>query len=1553
MESVIKFLNTTGKSFVGFSGTMLIQSSMLIIVLFVLNIFLRKKVRVVLLYSIWMLVLVKLVLPTTLSSPLGLGYWIGDKVPRVVTEKASSVHKQITSILQRSKPVNETVPYAFLTTDLPPVGISPEFIADTSADFTAAASPEKARLSWHGFAFIGWLIVVITMIVLLIRRMFIVRGLLAQSKNPDRSMVDIFEQCRKQMGIKRPISLEISPVVVSPSVCGIFRPRILIPQNLPRKLKTDDLRSVLLHELAHIKRGDIWISMIQTILQIAYFYNPLLWMANVIIRKVREQAVDEMVLVAMGEKAEDYPETLLNISRMTFGRPALNLRLIGIVESKKALERRIMIMLSRPVPKSSKLGICGLIAIVVIGAVILPMGYNPVERTALAASFMEDRSVGGIIIPGVRVGDYTLGMSKDDVLRKLGEPETIFYEEERYTLDNLPRSYYMSFGDISFCIHDDAVIEIGVHSPLYKFTNGLSVGDSEQKIKQAFGDNFHFKESRVKDYITYKDKGLHFEIRKKNRTVLEIGVSPIESSKSYRRADIVGKTIVPGLRVGEYTLGMSKDEVLEELGEPEAIYLDEDGDDVVRRGEERYNLNNLPSEYLMAFGDVSFWIEDDSVNMIFMRSPLYKLSNGLKVGDSEQKIKQEFGDNFQLEEALGKDFHCHHDRGLAFQIRKKDQTIAEIVIYKPEGDRGGRDEPDQQEYSKNIIIPGRRVGEYTLGMSKDDVLNEFGEPKAIQLGEDKDDFVRRGEEKYNLNNLPNQYILYFDKISFWFEDDSVGAIGVHSPSYKLRSGLGVGDTKQKVRQTFGEDYNVKELLGNNYLCYRAEGIAFQIHKRNQTISEIVIAPEGERTEGKRDVPDQREQSKHTIVPGVGVGNYMLGMSKQVLNKLGEPEGLSFAIDDDSVRGITVHSPLYKFTNGLGVGDSEQEIKQAFGDDFNLKDAGGIKDFLAYKDKGLMFEIHKVNRTVMEINVYQPKGDRDDRDEPDRQELSRHTIVPGLRVGEYTLGMSKEEVMKKLGEPGHIHLGGEQYTLENLPRRYIMSFGDISFGIEDDTVTGVSVRSPLYKFNNGLGVGNSEEEIKRAFGNDFQLGEYGWKSQLNYEDKGIQFEIRNKDKKVIEIDVYKAKRDQHSDRRSSQELSNLVRQAAADGRISFKLTTPDEFKAIAGRPTREWTESDDELIYLKYPGIQATFFGKPEADIPHMLVNVSCEGRGIDIGRNRPIVLRNEGDLDKFGTFWGYSSVDLSRLDLSQKGELLKKMPFDSRTVWPESDRLPSDFDPEAVMEWGKYPGLGIKKLHDQDVTGKGVHVAIIDQPLLLGHIEYRDQLVSYKEIETGNADPQMHGPPVASILVGKTCGVAPEAILHYWAEPSWKMDYKYRCMALEQIIQFNKGKEKSEQIRVVSVSKGFSPSEPNLDKWKTVLEEAKKSGIYVVHCSSMGFGAGCRFMKDSDNPANYRLCSFYVGEVYRQSGTFFTPIDHRTTASHRARDAYTFWTRSGLSWGAPYYAGVVALGIQVNPNLHPDQIDKLLYDSGWDFQKGKLINPVGFVKAARAAGADG
>ncbi|MHC4736735.1 MAG: M56 family metallopeptidase, partial [Planctomycetota bacterium] len=667
MDSIITFLNTTGKSFVGFSSSMLIQSSVLIILLLALDAILRKKVRVVFLYGIWMLILVKLVLPTTFSSPTGLVYWIGDKVPGFITETAS-IPEKIASIIQRIKPMSETISSGTEIFIWPLTGISPGSIADTSAEFTVEASPATTPVSWQGFAFLGWLTVVTAMLLLLIRRMFFVRGLLAKSMNPSDSMVDTLERCRKQMGVHRPIFLRLSRVAASPSVCGLFRPTILIPQNLLRKLKREELRSILLHEMAHIKRGDLWVSLFQTILQIVYFFNPLLWVANVIIRKVREQAVDEMVLVAMGEKAEDYPQSLLNISRMTFSRPALNLRLIGVSESKKALERRIIKMLNRPVPKSSKLGYLGLIAIVVIGAVILPMHYN--EPIALAAPLNEGRSTGGTIVPGERVGQFTFDMTEDDVLERLGKPKAIFYGDQKYTLDNLPRKYFMHFGDVSFHIVDDSVKGITALSPDYKFTNGVRVGDSEQKIKKVFGNDFHIRESKWKDFLYYRDKGLMFEINKQDRTVMEINVSPIKSSKPHKKALGPDNIIIPGLRVGEYTFNMTKDHILESLGKPGVIFY----------GDNKYTLDDLPEKYYMPYEDISFLIVNGSVKGITALSPSYKLTNGLRVGDSEKRIKQVLGDDFKIKETKWKDFLSYKDEGLMFEIHKQDRTVMEINV---------------------------------------------------------------------------------------------------------------------------------------------------------------------------------------------------------------------------------------------------------------------------------------------------------------------------------------------------------------------------------------------------------------------------------------------------------------------------------------------------------------------------------------------------------------------------------------------------------------------------------------------------------------------------------------------------------------------------------------------------------------------------------------------------------------------------------------------------------------------------------------------------------
>jgi len=238
--------------------------------------------------------------------------------------------------------------------------------------------------------------------LLLLQRAIFVKELVAQATEADDSMKEVLDYCCQRIRLKRKTVLRVSANATSPAVCGLFRPVVLLPHNLSQSLSAGQLQSVLLHELAHIKRGDLWVNLVQTVLQILYFYNPLLWIANLIIRRIREQAVDEMVLVAMGEKAQQYPQTLVSVAKLAFKRPVLSLRLIGVVESKSALAGRIKRILSRPLPKTTKLGIFGLLSLIVIAAILLPMA-----KAQKQAGQMTDVQVGNLqsLIDAAKPGD--------------------------------------------------------------------------------------------------------------------------------------------------------------------------------------------------------------------------------------------------------------------------------------------------------------------------------------------------------------------------------------------------------------------------------------------------------------------------------------------------------------------------------------------------------------------------------------------------------------------------------------------------------------------------------------------------------------------------------------------------------------------------------------------------------------------------------------------------------------------------------------------------------------------------------------------------------------------------------------------------------------------------------------------------------------------------------------------------------------------------------------------------------------------------------------------
>ncbi|MHC4111706.1 MAG: M56 family metallopeptidase [Planctomycetota bacterium] len=360
-------LNNVGWGFCSYGVRMFVQSSVLIIMLIIIDFMLRKKVRAVFRYCVWMLIFIKLVLPPTLSLPTGIGYWCGSSLsPKKIMSKpivdSMSTVESIVPDISEDYAINSKPAQArqFQTTGA------------TISPVTPAVS-NLPPITWQAIVFLIWIVGALVFSILLIQRMFFVLGLIAQSESAKRRLLETLNQCRRQVGIGRNVELKLSSNIQSPAVCGLFKPVILMPTSLLKELSNDKLRAVLIHELVHIKRYDLWVNFAQTFLQIIYFYNPFVWLANSLVRRIREQAVDESVLVAMGAKAKSYSNTLIDISEMAFFRTNFSLRLIGVAESKKALHRRIRHMLSRPIPKSAKIGVLGVVSVITLAAVLLPM----------------------------------------------------------------------------------------------------------------------------------------------------------------------------------------------------------------------------------------------------------------------------------------------------------------------------------------------------------------------------------------------------------------------------------------------------------------------------------------------------------------------------------------------------------------------------------------------------------------------------------------------------------------------------------------------------------------------------------------------------------------------------------------------------------------------------------------------------------------------------------------------------------------------------------------------------------------------------------------------------------------------------------------------------------------------------------------------------------------------------------------------------------------------------------------------------------------------------
>jgi uncharacterized protein (TIGR03435 family) len=188
--------------------------------------------------------------------------------------------------------------------------------------FTLSASPANALPGW---AVCLWFAGVATLSIYTAAGWIRVERLKRRSTAPASAVCNaMLDSLMYRLRVSRPVRLYVSALAEVPTVIGWLRPYILVPISALTKLSESQLRAVLAHELAHVRRHDYLVNMLQAAIETLLFYHPAVWWVSRRIREEREHCCDDVAVAICGD-AMEYAGALVELEglRGTVPEPAL------------------------------------------------------------------------------------------------------------------------------------------------------------------------------------------------------------------------------------------------------------------------------------------------------------------------------------------------------------------------------------------------------------------------------------------------------------------------------------------------------------------------------------------------------------------------------------------------------------------------------------------------------------------------------------------------------------------------------------------------------------------------------------------------------------------------------------------------------------------------------------------------------------------------------------------------------------------------------------------------------------------------------------------------------------------------------------------------------------------------------------------------------------------------------------------------------------------------------------------------------------------------------
>ncbi|QDU06108.1 Regulatory protein BlaR1 [Gimesia chilikensis] len=300
-------------------------------------------------YLLWLVVLLKFVTPPVWSSSSGLFCWLQNENAK---DAQQSVATQPIEALTRTEWIRqligddvEQLPEAEFGSLEVTVHDAEESSGETrsvpamsntivKSVEPAAAVRQSARVSWLRVGLWCWAgVAAFIATVMLIRFLRCWRMIRNAGAVQCLELEAMLERLTQELGVKRRVRLMVTQSRIGPAVVGLWRPTILLPAAIAEARSPAELEPILAHELIHIRRGDLWIGLLQLLTAIVWWFHPLVWLTGRRLKFEMEQCCDEEVLAELNCDPRLYAAGLLEILELK-----QTLRTVPVVPGVRPLE---------------------------------------------------------------------------------------------------------------------------------------------------------------------------------------------------------------------------------------------------------------------------------------------------------------------------------------------------------------------------------------------------------------------------------------------------------------------------------------------------------------------------------------------------------------------------------------------------------------------------------------------------------------------------------------------------------------------------------------------------------------------------------------------------------------------------------------------------------------------------------------------------------------------------------------------------------------------------------------------------------------------------------------------------------------------------------------------------------------------------------------------------------------------------------------------------------------------------------------------------------------